>query len=277
MHQKGKGMRFRLLLLMLAVWGIQKAWCVNFAMDTWIITLEPDNKKTSQVLTLKYVGGEMPGQPAVPLARTLQPVPVELSIYPRTIDLEGRVHYDTTKASPEFVIYPSQLILYPGDVQKVQVQWVSDKPLTREIAYGLIASQLPVNLESNAQGQKGVQAQLVVLTRYEGIVDVRPKNAKPLIVVDTVFSRSDSSGKTMMIMQLQNKGTGLQVVRDMRMTIAPLDDKGHVILEKRVNYQPQLNAEVVRHALFSGQKRRFTVAWPSNIPVGPVQVTPEFP
>ena len=262
---------------MLVMWGVQKTWGVNFAMDSWIITLEPDSKKTSQVLTLKYVGGEMPGQPAVPLARNLQPVPVELSIYPRTIDMEGKVHYDTSKASPEFVIYPSQLILYPGDVQKVQVQWVSDKPLTREIAYGLIASQLPVNLEANAQGQKGVQAQLMVLTRYEGIVDVRPKNAKPLVMVDTVFSRQDSSGKRMMVVQLQNKGTGLQVVRDMRMTIAPLDDKGHVIFEKRANYQPQLNSEEVRHALFAGQKRRFTVAWPPNIPVGPVQVIPEFP
>jgi fimbrial chaperone protein len=277
MHQKGKGMRLRLLLSMLAMWGIQKAWGVNFAMDTWIITLEPDSKKMSQVLTLKYVGSEMPGQPAVPLARNLQPVPVELAIYPRTIDMEGKVHYDTSKASPEFVIYPSQVILYPGDVQKVQVQWVSDKPLTREIAYGLIASQLPVNLESNAQGQKGVQAQLMVLTRYEGIVDVRPKNVKPLVVVDTVFSKSDTSGKPLMMVQLQNKGTGLQVVRDMRMTIAPLDDKGHVILEKRVNYQPQLNPNEVRHALFSGQRRRFTVPWPSGIPVGPVQVIPEFP
>jgi hypothetical protein len=262
---------------MLAMWGIQKAWGVNFAMDTWIITLEPDSKKTSQVLTLKYVGGEMPGQPAIPLARTLQPVPVELGIYARTIDMEGTVHYDTSKVLPEFVIYPSQLILYPGDVQKVQVQWVSDKPLTREVAYGLIASQLPVNLESNSQGQKGVQAQIMVLTRYEGIVDVRPKGIKPMVVVDTVYSRTDTSGKQLMVVQLENKGTGLQVVRDMRMTIAPLDDKGHVIFEKRIKYQPALNANEVRHSLFPMQKRRFTVPWPSGIDVGPVQVIPEFP
>lgn len=270
-------MRLRLLFSILAMWGIQKAWCVNFAMDTWIITLEPDNKKTSQVLTLKYVGNEMPGQPVIPLARTLQPVPVEIAIYSRTIDLEGKVHYDTSKTSPEFVVYPSQLILYPGDVQKVQVQWVSDKPLTREISYGLIASQLPVNLESNAQGPKGVQAQLMVLTRYEGIVDVRPKNARPLVVVDTVFSKADTTGKPLMVIQLQNKGTGLQVVRDMRITVAPLDEKRRVILEKRITYQPQLNPDEVRHALFSTQKRRFTIQWPAGIPVGPVQVIPEFP
>jgi fimbrial chaperone protein len=175
------------------------------------------------------------------------------------------------------VIYPSQLILYPGDVQKVQVQWVSDKPLTREIAYGLIASQLPVNVDQKNQGQKSVQAQVMVLTRYEGIVVVRPKNAKPMVVVDTVIPRSDSSGKNLMVVQLQNKGTGLQLVRDLRMTVAPLDKSGRVVLEKRMNYQPQLNPDEVRHALFSAQKRRFTVPWPPGIPVGPVQVTPIFP
>jgi hypothetical protein len=232
-------------------------------------------KKTSQLISLKYVGNEFSGSKSD--SRTLLPIPVEFSIYPRFIDLDGKVSYDTAKLSPEFVIYPAQVILYPGDVQKVQIQWISDKPITKEVIFGLIALQVPVNLEGNNQEFKNTQGGVTILTRYEGIIVVKPKITRSEVVVDSVYPKPDTAGKTNLVMHLKNIGTGMQLTKSMRLTIAPLDSKGRIVLLKKITFNPILSASATKHALFAGQVRRYTISWPEEIPVGPIQVIPEFP
>lgn len=268
-------MASRFFLFALITLLTTKAWCVSFSLDTWIISLEPDLRKSSQVITLKYIGNEYGGPKSD--AKTLLPIPVEFSIFPRYIDLDGKVTYDTTQPSPDFVIFPSQIILYPGDVQKIQIQWVSDKPLTKETIFGLIAVQVPVNLENSTAPTKAVQGGVTIITRYEGIVVVKPKGTRPEVVVDTAYSKPDTLGKTNLVLHLKNKGTGLQLTKGMKLTVAPLDEKGRVNLQKKISYAPLLNDNATKHALFSGQIRRYITPWPHGIPVGPVQVIPEFP
>ncbi len=268
-------MASRLLVLIVGGLLVSHAWCVSFSLDTWIITLEPYLKKTSQLISLKYIGNEFSGSKSD--ARTLLPIPVEFSIYPRSIDLDGKVTYDTSKASPEFVIYPAQVILYPGDVQKVQIQWISDKPITKEIVFGLIALQVPVNLEGNNQEFKNTQGGVTILTRYEGIIVVKPKITRSEVVVDTVYSQPDSLKKINLVMHLKNIGSGMQLTKNMRLTIAPLDSKGRIVLQKKITLNPTLSASATKHALFAGQVRRYSIPWPEEIPVGPIQVIPEFP
>jgi len=265
----------KLFWLTLTLILTQNLWAVSFSLDTWIINLEPESKKSSQVITLKYIGNEYGGSKSD--SRTLLPIPVEFSIYPRSISLDGVVSYDTSKVNADFVIYPAQTILYPGDVQKIQIQWVSDKPLTKEVTYGLIALQVPVNLDGNNAPPKSATGGITIITRYEGIIVVKPKNTRPEVVVDTVYSKADSSGAAKLVLQLKNKGTGLQITKNMRLTIAPLEANGHVNLTKKLTYTPILNESSVKHALFAGQTRRYTTPWPESIPVGPVQVIPEFP
>src|SRR5690606_16900162 len=128
-----------------------------------------------------------------------EPVPIEISITTREITPDGQVIYPSSKGAEDFVIYPSQLILYPGDVKKVQVQWVGTKIPSRETAFGLIATQLPLNVGANREKPKVATIMVNVMTRYEGILVVRPKDVKPAIVVDSVYSRIDSSGPRMVL------------------------------------------------------------------------------
>ena len=268
-------MNVRILIILVTLTIVQYAKAVSFSLDTWILNFEPDMKKTSQVITLKYIGNEYGGPKSD--SRTLLPIPIEFSIFPRFIDLDGTVSYDTTKNSPEFVIYPSQVILYPGDVQKIQIQWVSDKPLSKEMIYGLIALQVPVNLEGNNAATKTAQGGVTIVTRYEGIIVVKPKASRPEVIVDTIYSKKDSVGKTTLVFHLKNKGSGLQITRNMRLTVAPIDEKGHVELAKKIIYKPELSESSTKHALFAGQVRRYKTPWPESIPIGPVQIIPEFP
>ncbi len=261
--------------LMVGCLLVVRSWAVSFSLDTWIITLEPDLKKSSQVITLKYVGSEFSGPKSA--AKSLLPIPVEFSIYPRFIDLDGKVTYDTSKGAPEFMIYPSQVILYPGDIQKIQIQWISDKPLTKEIIFGLIALQVPVNLEGNAKDLKTPQGGVTILTRYEGIIVVRPKGTRAEVVVDTLYPIIDSVGNATLVMLLKNNGTGMQLTKNMRLTVAPLDANGRIILKDKINFVPELSYTATKHALFAGQTRRYMLPWPKQIPVGRIQVIPEFP
>ena len=78
-------------------------------------------------------------------------------------------------------------------------------------------------------------------------------------------------------MLLKNNGTGMQLTKNMRLTVAPLDANGRIILKSKINFVPELSHNATKHALFAGQTRRYMLQWPKQIPVGRIQVIPEFP
>ena len=112
---------FKTLLIALNL-GLVSIWANGYTIDPWLIIMEPAQKKMSQVVTLKYLATNKPKDnlQTVPM----EPVPVEISVLAREVDLDGLVVHPSEKQLDDFLVYPSQVVLYPGDVQKVQIQWV---------------------------------------------------------------------------------------------------------------------------------------------------------
>jgi P pilus assembly chaperone PapD len=245
-------------------------FAVSYSLNPWVTILEPDKGNISQIITLTYVGDEVKdgegGQQG-----TL-PIPVELTLFPRSVSPEGKVTYDTSVTVEEFTLFPSQIILYPGDVQKVQLHWVGEKIPKRELAYGLISSQLPVNLQpvENLTVAKGM---VTVLTRYEAVILVRPKGAKPNVKVDSAGIRLEDS-LPKLVVNLTNNGTGLQILREMELTVIALNDQKPGKGQTRTRFKPKSHR--IKQALQAGESRELVLDWPSDIPQGKVQVLANF-
>lgn len=234
--------------------------------------------KVSQLMTFKHVSLEPPEKGLGPHPNTAKnaPVPVELSIASREITMDGKVIYPSSKGSDDFVIYPSQFILYPGDVKKVQVQWVGTKIPAKEVAFGIISTELPLKVDGSQDQTKGARGLVKVVSRYEGILVVRPKVATPSVVVDSVYSRKDSGG-TIMGLILNNKGTGMQNLKGMTLSINPLDKAGKIAFSGKNVITPNLSPETVQKSLFAGFRRRVEIPWPKEFAVAPVSVNVSFP
>lgn len=254
------------------------AHAVSFSLDPWIIILEPSKNTLSQVITLKYVGDETrTTDQSSPANQGTAPIPIEITVLPRLVDENGSVRYTSQTPSPEFVVFPSQLILYPGDEQKVQLQWVAEKIPKKEVTFGLIAAQQPVAIEETGNKFSKARGQINILTRYESIIVMRPEGVKPKIVVDSVYPIKDSTGENQMMLLLSNQGTGMQSASEMKLEVAPIGKNGLADFTKKILYAPNLPHSQVKNAIFADGKRRLLLPWPEHIPVGPIQVTPEFP
>lgn len=256
------------------------AWSgTSYTMDPWILIFEPEKRVISQVVNFKYhtEGSGANGRTLGPTPNDEKnaPKPIEITISAREISLEGVVSYPSTNGSEDFVVYPSQFILYPGDTKKVQVQWVGAKTPGKEISFGFVSTQLPLNLEENREQPKTPVAKVEMVTRYEGIIVVRPKNIKPMVVVDTAYSRQDSTGAHLVVI-LNNKGTGMQPLKDIEFGIAPLDKNGKIKFNERIHVKNQMQSAATKQSLFAGFRRKVEIPWPAGFPRGPVNVTATF-
>ncbi len=74
------------------------------------------------------------------------PVALEIEVLKRGIDQDGKEERTPTD---DFIVYPPQLQINPGERRNIRVSWVGEERLPHEQAYRLIVRQLPVNLEES--------------------------------------------------------------------------------------------------------------------------------
>ena len=115
-------------------------------------------------------------------------VAFQVSMVTREMDESGKE--STLSASNLFTVFPPQGIIPPGQKQNVRVVWKGSPSPSNELAYRIVAEELPVELE-----QEKSQSHIKVLVRYQGTVYVRPKNCKPLIQI-TRLTRSVGENST---------------------------------------------------------------------------------
>lgn len=253
------------LSLLFVIFGVRQVYA-SFSVSPLIVTLEPAGKNSQQFLTVKHNGGSD------------EPVAVELSIVKRDIDITGRVFHTTDETDDNFVVYPSQIILFPGDIQMVNVQWIGDFTPDNEIVYSIIAEQVPIDLESADKSSRQSGSRLVIKTliRYEGILFVRPPEVAPDVIVELAKYEVSNDGAPHLIAMLYNRGSARQKLKRMSLTVTPLNKNGQPLVDKSIVYTPQLSKKFLKHSLYAGYQRRCDLPWPEGVPEGPVQVSVAF-
>ena len=156
-----------------------------------------------------------------------------------------------------FVVFPAQIILQPGQEQAVRVQWIGDPAPAEELAYRLIAEQLPIDL-GEEQDEGG---QMKLLVRYIASVYIVPDGAKPKVALQGAGPAADGSGLELVF---TNAGSAHALLTDLTLTVK--DGSGQVILGKE-----ELE-NVSGQNLLAGHTRRFVIPWPAGIAPGAVEV-----
>ena len=152
---------------------------------------------------------------------TPEPVAVEISMKSRLMKLNGED--DLQDAEDQFNVFPSQVVMQPGQVQSVRVQYIGPAALDRERAFRLIAEQLPIDV-GQAPSNGG---RMRLLVKYVASVYVLPSNLKAIL---SVTKLEVVDGKWLAI-TMQNQGKTRKILKNITLDIgsvglSSLDLKG---------------------------------------------------
>lgn len=191
-----------------------------------------------------------------------EPIAVQISMLAREMEIDGTEM--NRSADDDFLVYPTQILLQPGQVQIVRVKWVGDAEPEKELAYRILAEQLPVNL--NKEQPAGAQINLVV--RYLGSIYIVPKGARPDVVFDSTEDEIAQDGERQLAITLHNRGGAHVVLRNLNLTLRAGG--------KTVRLGPDELEGVAGENLLAEHKRKFLIARPADLPEGPVEVELEY-
>lgn len=190
------------------------------------------------------------------------PIALELSFMKREVNQEGR---DTlTPAADDFLIFPEQFILSPGQRQTVRASWVGDPAPRSELSYRIIFEQLPVQaLDGGAL--ETVRGQVQFIIKFVGSVYIRPPGAQPQIQLKSVAMRRDAKGAPGLELVLSNTGPARGMILDLALTLTQTETKQSVVLTGE-------RLEPLRGTLVhAGSQRLMLVAWPPELVPGPIE------
>lgn len=187
-------------------------------------------------------------------------IAVEVTVVERHMDLDGAETY--RPAEDDFLIYPAQLILEPGATQVVRVSWLGDPAPTQELAFRLVAEQLPIHLVDPSQppAEKPV-GQVQILLRYLGALFVRPEGVQATVEIEAVVPQGDSQ----LAVTLANSGNASASLQDLSLTLTAQGQS--------VTLSPEQLKDVVGTTVLAGQSRRYLVPRPAGLPQGPTTAT----
>ena len=194
-------------------------------------------------------------------------IAVELSMAERKISLEGQE--TTESADDDFLVYPSQIVLPPQGVQSVRVTWLGNPNPEKELAYRIIAEQLPINLNNPEESQaETTSGAIKVMFRYIGSVYIRPKNAESKVVLNGITHEKGTDGNDRLVITFDNQGTRRAVLSELNLN---LTSQG-----SQLTLKPEQLEGVNNGVILAGNQRRFSMPWPQQLPIGEVTGTFTF-
>lgn len=199
---------------------------------------------------------------------TDETVAVEIGMFARGMTPNG--DDELVSAEDDFVVVPEQVVLMAGEVQWIRVQWIGNPAPEKEMAFRLIAEQLPIDIGERPDIQGGV---IRLLVRYLASVYVVPDGAGPEIKVISATQIAEPEQAPGLLVELRNTGNAHQVLNTIRLVIKSRKSLEVTSVVLTANHLTALGGRNI----LAGVTRQFKLAWPPGIPVGPVDVSIEFP
>jgi fimbrial chaperone protein len=188
---------------------------------------------------------------------TADPVAITVAILARAMDENGQ---ETNAETEDFIVVPEQAVVPANGTQTVRVQWIGDPSPSKELAYRIIAEQVPVAFTARPRG-----GAVQVVVRYVGSVYVVPQGAQADIRVESAAARSDPDGKPRLELVLANKGAAHGVIDEPVLALSA----GGRTRELGEDALPGLSGTNI----LAGSRRRLLLPWPADLPAGPVEAS----
>jgi fimbrial chaperone protein len=222
----------------------------NFQLEPLSVDFFPSGSLATQSFILKSTGDK--------------PVAIQLSMAIREISLDGTE--TNVDADDQFLIYPPQLVIPPGEQQTVRVTWLGDPIPTKELAFRIIAEQVPVDLTEIKQTEGDRTVTVRVLLRYRGSVYIKPEGVAPKLVLESASSQKDKAGADKLVLNVANQGTAHKLLQNIKVTVKAGSGQSVTLAGKQLE-------GVLGENILADSKRQFILPWPKEIPVGPVTAT----
>ena len=217
-------MKSRILSLVCLFVAVQVTQAA-FTIEPAIITFQANQGEKTAFVELVHTGGD--------------PAAVQLSVFERTLDIDGVFIKSGMPKSNDFVVHPAQVILYPKERANVQIQYKGKGKITTEKAYVLYSQEVPINV---AKDDEGGNISVKMLTNYYTVISLDVGKPGRLIFVS---SKAIGGGKIEVL--AENRGQGRVKMDALKLIVG-----GRYINEMTGN----------SNSVMPGQTRRFTFEWP---------------
>ena len=179
------------------------------------------------------------------------PAAVEITARRRSTTLEGKEIREP--AEDQLVVFPEQMVLMPGESQLIRVQWLGKGPVAQELAYRVIAEELPVDFKAKQSAGSG-GPKISLLMRYEGMLYIQPEKGKAN--VELVSSKViNHEGVPHLELILINNGNVHVIMGEPSVKVE------HERRDVRIaEAESQLKVNML-----AGEKRRFLLPWPDGL------------
>ncbi|MBC8123564.1 MAG: molecular chaperone [Gemmatimonadaceae bacterium] len=222
-------------------------------------TFEPAGNRSTQTFEVESMGD--------------QPVAVQLHLVSRQVALDGTE--TNPDAEDDFLIYPPQILLRPGQSQTVRVSWVGDANPKQELAYRLITEQVPIDLEQQTVQTNGISVKINTVFRYVGSLFITPRGAAPQLSIGAATHHQSKERTDQLAVTVENRGTAHQLLKALKLTVTAIDQSGRRLPNATVQLSEEQLQAIRGENLLAGHSRLFFIPWPEQLPVGPVEVVIE--
>ena len=196
-----------------------------------------------------------------------QPIAVEIRLSARKMTLSGEDRL--SDAEDSFAVFPAQAIVLPGKSQSVRVQWLGDPAPERELAFRLVAEQLPIELTRETSDG----ARLKLLVRYIASLYIAPRGVAADVVLESAVRTTAADGTARLAVVLHNRGTAHSLLRGLTLT-ATGQTRGGGAASVALTAE-QLHGMIGQN-LLAGHRREFLLPWPARLGDGPVTVSFDY-
>ncbi|CAD5971587.1 hypothetical protein [Planktothrix agardhii] len=98
--------------------------------------------------------------------------------------------------------------------------WLGNPNPEKELAYRIIAEQLPINLNNPEESQaETTSGGVKVMFRYMGSVYIRPKNAESKVVLNGITHEKGTDGNDRLVITFDNQGTRRAVLSELNLNL----------------------------------------------------------
>ena len=192
--------------------------------------------------------------------------PVQVVIKKRTYTLEGKEIQENVE---DFEVFPEQFLIKPGSNQMVTLRYVGPHPVPHEIAYRVIAEELPVSLarpDDKKVNDKKMKAQVsLVFTTVNSIYVVPNKAIRPDVVLLSATPLETEKNEKKLSLVIRNQGTEHFIFSGAYVRLRSLSSNTSiefVISEKEIK---EIN-------LLAQESRQIVIDWP-DLPFSPVEAS----
>ncbi len=210
-------------------------------------------------------------------------IPIQVTIVARDPDETGKeVYAENEDISDMFRIFPAQMVLNPKETRAIRVSYVGTPKLKSELAFRIIAEELPVDVTDPKKVYKKAVANVSIAIKYVGSLYVTPPGAKSEMLLEAqpvdqevpvTGGKTAGKGKVttvtekVLVLTVTNKGSTHEIIRKPILKLQSLADKSEIVLQ---------GAELPTLAnlnILAGKTRKFILTWPKTLPVGPLKAS----